>query len=167
MPEKFRRYFLKDRETKSIIDRLSERLRINLRQSFKDKFSIELIETDFFEIYLINGRPLLAKIEDNVFPTLFFGEFSALAPKVVVDMGAVPHVCSGANIMAPGIVRFLGEFRKGDLVLVVDERHGKSIAIGEVLHDINVAKKTSQGIVAKNIHYVGDEVWNFIKKLEG
>jgi PUA domain protein len=87
-------------------------------------------------------------------------------PKVVVDMGAVPHVCGGANVMAPGVVRFEGEFGKGDLVLVVDERHGKPIAIGEVVHDRNTAKKVSQGIVVRNIHFVGDKIWNFVKTLE-
>jgi len=81
-------------------------------------------------------------------------------------MGAVPHVCNGANVMAPGIVRFEGNFRKDDFVFVVDERHGKPVAIGEVVYDVEAAKKATQGVVVKNTHFVGDKIWNFIKTLK-
>jgi PUA domain protein len=80
-------------------------------------------------------------------------------------MGAVPHVCNGANIMAPGIVSFDGEFRKGDYILVVDERHRKPIAVGEILYDRVEAKNVKQGVVVKNMHFVGDKVWKFTRKL--
>ncbi len=165
MIEKYRRHFLKAKEAKSVLERASEKLEVDLEQIFKAKANVELVETEFAEILLINGKPVLVKAGENVFPTLIFNEFLALAPKVVVDMGAVPHVCSGANIMAPGIVRFDGEFRKGDFVLVVDEKHGKPIAVGEILYDVETVKKVSQGVVVRNIHFVGDRIWNFIKKL--
>lgn len=87
------------------------------------------------------------------------------SPKVVVDMGAVPHVCNGADIMAPGIVCFEGEFKEGDLVFVADERHGKPLAVGEVVCDADTAKTVMRDVVVKNIHFVGDKVWNFMKKL--
>jgi len=166
MAEKFRRYFLKARESKAFLNEVSEKLGISLEQIFKVKVNFELVETGFAEIFLINGRPLLAKAGKNVFPTLVFNEFFVLAPKVVVDMGAVPNICKGANVMAPGIVRFEGEFGMGDFVFVVDEKHGKPLAVGEILFDVNEAKKIKQGIVVKNIHFVGDEIWNFIKKIE-
>jgi PUA-domain protein len=166
MPEKFRRHFLKTRQAESLLIKASEKLKVDLEQIFKAKVSVELLETEFAEIMFLNGRPLLAKVGDNIFPTLVFNELFAFAPKVVVDMGAVPHVCNGANVMAPGIRRFEGEFRKGDLVLVVDERHGKPIAVGEIIYDAGDAEKASQGVVAKNVHFVGDRVWNFIKKLD-
>jgi PUA-domain protein len=166
MPEKFRRHFLKTREAKSLLVKASEKLKVDLEQVFKAKVSVELVETEFAEIVFVDGRPLLAKVGANVFPTLVFNELFALAPKVVVDMGAVPHVCNGANVMAPGIRRFEGEFRKGDFVLVVDERHGKPIAVGEIMYDAGDAEKVLQGAVARNVHFVGDKIWNFIKKLD-
>jgi PUA domain protein len=86
-------------------------------------------------------------------------------PKIVVDMGAVRHICNGANVMAPGIVRFEGNFGKGDLVVVVDEKHGKPIAVGEVLYDDNIISKIRQGVVVKNVHFVGDKVWKLIKEM--
>ncbi|MGC9346465.1 MAG: DUF1947 domain-containing protein, partial [Candidatus Bathyarchaeales archaeon] len=135
MPEKYRRHFLKTKEAKSLLRKVSEKLKVDLERIFDVKVHVELVETDFAEIFLINGRPLLVKVEEKIVPTLIFNELLASTPKVVVDMGAVPHVCNGANIMAPGIIRFIGEFRKGDLVSVVDEKHGKPIAIGEVVYD--------------------------------
>jgi PUA domain protein len=167
MPQKYKRHFLKEKDTKAVLREVSEKLNINLEKIFEAKVNIEVAETEFAEILLINSKPLLAKMEGKVFPTLIFNEIFSLAPKVVVDMGAVPHICNGANVMAPGIVGFNGEFRKGDYVFVADERHKKPIAVGEILYDANAAKNVKQGIVVKNIHFVGDKVWNFIKMLEG
>jgi len=166
MPRKYRRYFLKTKEVKSILSEASEKLKVDFNRIFKRKVDMELVETDFAEIFLVNGKPLFVRIEEKILPTLVFDELSALTPKVVVDLGAVPHVCSGANVMAPGIVRFEGEFKKSDLVFVVDEKHGKTIAIGEAAYDFDAAKKATRGIVVKNIHFVGDKIWNFIKKLK-
>ncbi|MBM4401516.1 MAG: RNA-binding protein, partial [Crenarchaeota archaeon] len=101
----------------------------------------------------------------RVLPTLLFQDFAARAPKVVVDMRAVPYVCKGADVMAPGIVRVEGEFGKGDLVLVVDEKHGKALALGESLYDSETARSTKQGAVVKNFHFVSDKIWNFVKTL--
>lgn len=166
MPEKYRRYFLKTKEAKSLLRKISKKLKIDLEQIFDVKVNVELVETDFAGILLINSRPLLFRVEESIFPTLIFNEIVAWAPKVVVDMGAVPHVCNGANVMAPGIVRFEGNFRKDDFVFVVDERHGKPVAIGEAVCDVEAAKKITQGVVVKNIHFVGDKIWNFIKTLK-
>jgi PUA-domain protein len=165
MPRKYRRYFLKAKEVKSMLGEASEKLRVDFNQIFKSKVDMELVDTDFAEIFLINGMPLLVRINEKILPTLAFNEIFALTPKVVVDMGAVPHVCNGANVMAPGIVRFEGEFRKGDFVSVADEKHGKTIAIGEAAYDVDAAKKVVEGVVIKNVHFVGDKLWNFIKKL--
>ncbi len=82
-------------------------------------------------------------------------------------MGAVGHVCNGADIMAPGIVRYEGQFAKGSLIIVVDVKHGKPLALGEVLLASEEAKATKKGVVIKNLHFVGDEVWATLKTIEG
>ena len=166
MPEKFRRYFVKTKEAEALLDKASEKLKVNLQQIFKAKVNLELVQTESAQIYLINGKPSLAKAGEEIFPTLVFNEFLASSPKVVINMGAVPHVCGGANVMAPGIVRFEGEFKEGDFVLVTDEKYGKPIAVGEIAYDRDTAKKVNHGVVVKNVHFVGDKVWNFMKQLE-
>lgn len=163
MSKKYKRYFLKAREGKALLKEASEKLKISLEENFGSDARMELVETDFGGIFLINGKPLLFKTESGIFPTLVFTELIALAPKVVIDMGAVPHVCNGADIMAPGVVRFEGSFNKGDLVFVVDEKHGKPIAVGETAYSDAEAAKIKHGAVVKNIHFVGDKIWNALK----
>jgi PUA domain protein len=164
MLEKYRRHFLKEKETEAFLTKASERLGLDLESFLKRKVSLEVVETGFAEIFLLSGKPILAKKEENIYPTLLFDEYFAMAPKAVVDMGAVPYVCKGANVMAPGIRRYEGEFKKGGLVLVVDEKHGKSLGVGEAVYDFEDARKVKQGVVIKNVHFVGDRTWNFIKE---
>ena len=136
-----------------------------MQRTFPEKANIELLEIDSIQLFLMNGKPVLAQTGQDLYPTLTFKEFLEQAPRITVDMGAVPHVCKGANVMAPGIRRFNGEFQKGDLVIITDENHDKPIALGEALYDIQQAKDTKQGTVIKNIHYVGDRTWNQLRKL--
>jgi PUA domain protein len=165
MSQKRRRYSLKLKEGKLLLNKVSEKLKINMEPILGSKANVEIVEAGFGQIILVNGKPLFFKVNGNVLPTLFFREISVYAPKVVVDLGAVPYVCNGADVMAPGIVRFEGEFSKGDIVLVVDEKHGKPLALGEILYDATEARNVKQGIVVKNVHFVSDKIWNFAKVL--
>ncbi len=165
MPTKQRRFPLKTKEAKQILEKATPRLKINLETLYGGKATVEVVESDVGEVYLIGAKPLLFKVGDNILPTLHFTEFNTKAPKIVVDMGAVPYVCKGANVMAPGIVRVEGEFNKGDLVVVVDVKFGKALALGESLTDAETARATKQGPVVKSLHYVGDKIWDYTKKL--
>jgi PUA domain protein len=131
---------------------------------FGNKANVEVVETEAGEIYLINTKPLMFKA-DTVLPLLGFTEFVAAAPKITVDMGAIPFVCKGANVMAPGIRKVEGEFQKGDLLVVVDEKHGKALAIGESMLDATVFRETKKGPVIKTLHYVSDKYWDAAKLL--
>jgi PUA domain protein len=165
MPEKHHRNFLKDKETRSLLTQASERLKTNIEQLLKAKTNIEVVETEHVKIYLLNGRPLLAKVHKELFPTLLFNDFLAIAPKAVVDMGAVPFVCKGANIMKPGIRCFEGDFAEGDFILVIDEMHRKPLALGEAVFGRAEAESATQGPVIRNVHFVGDKTWNLLKDL--
>jgi PUA-domain protein len=165
MPTKHRRYALKSKQAKLILHEVSERLKVNLDALFGSKANVEVVEADVGKIYLVNGKPLFFKAGERVLPTLLFQDFALQAPKIVVDMGAVPYMCNGADVMAPGIVRVEGEFGKGDLVLVVDETHGKPLALGESLSDSESVRNTKQGAVVKNVHFVSDKIWNFAKTI--
>ncbi len=165
MPTKQRRYTLKTKEAKQILTEASKNLKLDLEALFGSKVNVEVVESDVGAVYLIGGKPLLYKAGDKVLPTLHFSEFTAQAPKIVVDMGAVPYVCKGADVMAPGIVRIEGEFSKGDLVLVADMKFGKALALGESLYDAEVARQTKKGPVVKTLHYVSDKIWDYTKTL--
>ena len=165
MTQKHRRYSLKSKQAKQILTEVSERLKVNGDALFGSKANVEVVDADVGKIYLVNGKPLFFKTGERVLPTLLFQEFILRAPKIVVDMGAVPYVCNGADIMAPGIVRVEGEFGEGDLVLVVDEKHGKPLGVGESLYDSGSVRNTKQGAVVKSVHFVSDKIWNLAKTL--
>ena len=96
----------------------------------------------------------------DLFPALLFHEFLTNIPKVIVDMGAVPYVCGGADIMAPGVVSIHGAFRKNDVLIVVDERHHKPLAVGVALFDSQTMGTIKHGKVVKSLHHVGDKLWD-------
>jgi len=164
MPTKQRRYTLKTKEAKQILDESSKTLKLDMEALF-GKSTLEVVESDIGEIYVIGGKPLLYKADEKILPTLYFSEFIAKAPKIVVDINAVPYVCKGATVMAPGIVRIEGEFINGDLVSVVDIKFGKSLALGESLMDSKTAKVTNKGPIVKTLHFVSDKIWDYSKKL--
>ena len=82
----------------------------------------------------------------------------ALLPAVVVDMGAVPHVVKGADIMRPGVVE-IPEADKGSLVVVVDERNRKPLVVAKLLLSGAEARTTNEGKACENLHFVGDKLW--------
>jgi predicted RNA-binding protein (TIGR00451 family) len=91
-------------------------------------------------------------------------EVLAHFPSVKVDMGAVKFVCNGAKVLRPGIVEF-GNFKKGDIVTVLDQTHGKWLAVGIALEDSESAKMMQKGYVIDNLHYVSDKIWQAYKEI--
>jgi PUA domain protein len=165
MPAKLRRYSLKSKDTKQFLSDVSQRFRIDLEALFGSKAIIEVVETEEGQIFTVNTRPVIFKTSEVFLPLLVFTEFIESAPKVTVDMGAIPFVCKGANVMAPGIRRVEGEFSRGDLLVINDEKHGKALAIGESLFDAATIRETKKGSVIKTLHYVSDKYWNAVKLL--
>jgi PUA-domain protein len=160
-----KRYFLKEKATRQLLLELSQKFNVDTEQLFGPKPHIELAETQIAEILLINRKPLFARVNENILPTLIFNEVFSLFPKIVVDMGAVPYVCNGADLMVPGVVQINGDFNTNDFVLIVDERHGKPLAIGVALFDSHVMRKMKRGKIVRNIHYVGDKLWKVLKNM--
>jgi PUA domain protein len=79
-------------------------------------------------------------------------------------MGAVKFVCNGAKVLRPGIVEF-GNFKRGDIVTVQDQTHGKVLAVGIALEDAEVAKAMQKGYVVDNLHYISDKIWEAAKEI--
>ena len=123
---------------------------------------IEVLETTAnVSLFMVNKKPLLLATEDWVFPTLK-GALQSPFPerRVVVDAGAIPFVVNGADIMRPGIVSVTDDVKANAPVQIVDERHGKPLAIGIALFDAPDLRASSAGKMVKKFHHVGDEIWN-------
>ena len=123
---------------------------------------VELLETSAgIVVYLIDRKPQLMERNGWVFPTLKgLLEHPFPERRVVVDAGAVPFVVNGADIMRPGIVSVSDDIRSGKPVQVVEERHGKPLAVGTALFDSDELRQKTTGKVVKTIHYIGDDLWN-------
>lgn len=124
---------------------------------------VELVESDP-KILLINHQPSFFIYSDKWVPTLKFLMGNDLLKKIVVDMGAIKFLISGADVMRPGIVSIDEEIKKDDFIVVVDQNNQKPIAVGLALFDFSEMKAMEKGNVIKNIHYVGDEIWGFTEK---
>ena len=111
------------------------------------------------EIIIITGTNLKAiKIDDAYIPFLSETDILKKFPYVMVDMGAVKFMCNGANVMRPGITKF-SDFKKDDLVCVVEESQNKFLAVGKSCVDSNELETLSKGEVIKNLHYISDKYW--------
>lgn len=157
------RYFLKDRDSRKFIEEISETLHMNVEQIFGKKVRVEVKETENGDLFFFNGKPILARLNGVIFPTLLHDELFSVFPKIVVDMGAVPYVCKGADIMAPGVVSINGNFDVGQVVVIVDERHNKPLGVGLANFGSDELRSLSSGKIVKNLHYIGDKLWDSMK----
>jgi PUA domain protein len=163
MPKKRHRHFLKEKEKNRFLLEAADKFGTDIERLLGSKIRVELNEIETTEIFIIDGRPLIARSNGELFPTLTFEELFPSLPKIVVDMGAIPYVCKGADVMAPGVVAVKGEFEANDLLLVVDERHGKTLAVGVALFSSEAMKTINHGKTVRTLHYVGDKLWNYLK----
>lgn len=165
LSKKPRRHFLKERESKKLVLDLSRRLKIDIGKLLGSKLRMEVNEIEATKIFILEGKPLIARSRTELFPTLVFREVFPSISKIVVDMGAVPYICKGADVMAPGVVGIMGEFKENDLLLVLDELHSQPLAIGVSLFNSKAMKNVKHGRTVKNIHHVGDKLWNHLREL--
>lgn len=112
---------------------------------------------------LIDNKPLFFMFEEKIVPTLpiLLKDISIL-PQVIVDKGAIKFVANGADIMRPGIIG-CDEFNENDFVVIIEETYKKPLSVGQVLFNSKDLLDKTEGKVIKNIHFVGDLIWEKCK----
>ncbi|MCL2863142.1 MAG: RNA-binding protein [Methanimicrococcus sp.] len=127
--------------------------------AFSDS-KFEVITTDECKVIFADGKQMFVEYDGKIFPTVR-GALELLPPRrvVVVDMGAIKFVVNGADIMSPGITSADSSIQKDDLVVIVDEKHKKPLAIGRALMSGNEMTEASSGKAVKSLSYVGDMMW--------
>jgi len=121
---------------------------------------VDFSDTDR-EVVLVDGEPLVASFGDDRFLTVRGA--NAYPPEghvVTVDAGAVSFVSDGANVMRPGITDATDDIEPGELVVVVEETHGKALAVGRAEADGDDMVGDS-GRVVETLHHVGDDLYAF------
>ena len=147
------------RKRKSLKRKAAKKLFEELSSVFGE-IDAERVESAVLEdvtVYLLDYVVEFVRDGDAIYPFLGGSHVDGL-PRVVVDMGAIPYVCNGADVMAPGITD-MDSFEVGDLVVVRDVTHGKALAIGKALKSSSDIEASRKGKVIENLHYVGDSLW--------
>jgi PUA domain protein len=150
---------LREKEIKGLYEEISRKVGI---QVFTLKDTVDRAESTDFDVIFVNNEILALVISDKAFLTVK-GLLKYDPPKayVTVDMGAVPFVVKGADIMGPGIVDADIDIKIGDFVWVRDVKNMKALAIGEALVSGEDMRQKKSGKAVKSIHYVGDKLWKY------
>jgi PUA-domain protein len=151
-----KRYHLQKKKFKKVVEQLGDYSTL-----IQPKSKVEILETDLYDIILVDGKPLIMMIDNTPFPTLKGAlELEITIKYVVVDMGAVKFVAKGADIMSPGITDADPDIQEGNFVIIIDETHKKPLAIGKALISGKEMVERNEGKAVKAIHYIGDKLWN-------
>jgi PUA domain protein len=126
--------------------------------------NIKVYEIEQDKCLLSADKMFAAQVRGLIVPFLGKQEDLQRFPSVTIDTGAVKFVCNGAKVMRPGITNF-DTFKKGEIVAVKDQTHGRVIAVGLALEDSEVAKDMTKGYVVETIHYISDKIWEAYKKI--
>lgn len=152
------RHQLRKAQQKEIIDTIRNILED--ADTVIGKKRIELAQAEDYKLILVDGKPFFFITDGKPFFTVRGAlELQPQKRLVIVDAGAVSFVAKGADIMRPGIVSADPDIEEGDLVIIVEQAHGKPLAIGRAL--VSGEQMTGDsGKVIRTIHYVGDRIWN-------
>ena len=126
---------------------------------------LEMAEYGPWQLVLVDRVPLAIELknpdgERKVFLTLRgFMDYPSENRYVDVDHGAIPFLMNGADCMVAGIHSADENITEGDLVWVRDQTHKRPLAIGWAKMDGTSLVQQLKGKGLKNIHWVGDELW--------
>jgi PUA-domain protein len=148
---------LREKEVKALAEEMAAALGV---EPFGPGVPVDRAESTDFDILFINNIAEGLVYNGKVFLTVR-GLLRNRPEKasVTVDMGAVPFVTKGADVMGPGIVDADPDVQPGDLVWVKDVNNGVPLAVGEALISGAQMKERSPGKAIKSLHHVADKLW--------
>jgi PUA domain protein len=155
--------FLSKRDTALLVKRIEASWPMNVVPKMK---TIKEYHVDGSESLFKSDEFTAVQVGKERYIVPFLGDVSLLArfPSVTVDMGAVRFVCNGAKVARPGITAF-DNFRKGNIVVIKDEVHGKPLAVGIALIDSDKAVEEQKVHVIQTLHYISDKIWEAHKMI--
>lgn len=110
------------------------------------------------DLLLKNKEPFLIISKDSYLPHLKSVDENKYKC-VYVDKGAIPFILKGATLMRPGIQRIDEGFENGEVILIKDENHNKTIAIGFALLSSKEMLEQSGGKSVDVYHFVSDKYY--------
>lgn len=157
---------LKKGEIKEILNSIRNLFGENILLSIDTKSSFKISNLDEnIDLIYVNDIPSFLKLKNYFIPSLkllVLLSKEEMPRKIVIDMGAVPFIAKGADVMRPGVKEVDSEIEKDGPVIILDEKHGKPIAVGIALYSSEEISSMKEGKVIKTLHYVGDKIWQGI-----
>ena len=148
---------MREKEIKSLREQFSDIFGV---ETFTEKDAVDMAESSDYNLIFVNNDILGLVYEGKPFLTVRgLLKYRPEARAVTVDMGAVPFVTNGADIMGPGIVDADDGIAEGDLVWIRDVKNRVPLAVGMALRDGKSLKNKEKGKAIKAIHNVGDKLW--------
>ena len=152
-----RRKRMRSKEIKAISAELEESLGVPV---FTEDDPVDMAESSDFNVIFVKGDILGIVVDGKPFLTVRgVLKYKPVKKFVTVDMGAVPFVTNGADVMGPGITDAEDSIQEGDMVWIRDIKNMVPLAIGIALRSAEEMKTKSGGKAIKSIHYVGDKLW--------
>ena len=152
------KHILKKKEIKNFFSEVRKIFSFDIQEFF---FKVESGFFDNVKIIFIDDDPCFMKMDNMLFFTVKgILKFKPNDKFVVVDMGAVQFITSGADLMAPGIVNADKNINVDDQVWICDENHKRPLAIGIAIMNGEEMIKENKGKSVKIFHFVGDKFWN-------
>lgn len=148
---------MRSKEIKALAAQLEETLGVPV---FSENDAVDMAESSDFNLIFV-GNDIFGISKDGV-PFLTVRGILEYAPSkkyVTVDMGAVPFVVNGADVMGPGIIDADPEIAEGDMVWIRDAKNLRPLAIGISLRSGSDLASKQPGKAIKSLHYVGDKLW--------
>ena len=148
---------MRSKEVKALASELEAALGIPV---FDEDDAVDMAESSDFNVIFV-GPDILGIVYDGKAFLTVRGilEYRPEKRAVTVDMGAVPFVINGADIMGPGITDADPDIQEGDLVWIRDVKNGQPLAIGMALRSGEALASKQPGKAIKSIHFVGDKLW--------
>jgi predicted RNA-binding protein (TIGR00451 family) len=115
-------------------------------------------------VFLANKKtPFLIEKDGLLFPFIEYAKKAeAMCSQMWIDDGAAERVAQGADLMAPGVIRF--EERRSNVVLI-KALNDDVVAIGLLEEDFKEKVANRHGRVAQNLHSKGDRMYKLIKQI--
>lgn len=148
---------MREKEVKALKEQFQQLFGI---ETFTEKDAVDLAESTDFDLIFVNNDILGIVREGKPFLTVRgLLKYKPEAYAVTVDMGAVPYVTNGADVMGPGIVDADPAIKEGDLVWIRDIKNKVPLAVGIALRDASGFKAKEKGKAIQTLHNIGDKLW--------
>lgn len=152
---------LRKKETKELSDLLFDATGVRI---FQELDNIDVAEAPDFKAIIMDNQSIGIIMDGKPFLTVKgLIKFHIEKRHITIDMGAVPFVTKGADLMIPGILDMDQTIKTGDWCYIRDEKNKRPLAVGIALMDaqkiMELKSSGQKGKAVKIVHYVGDKLW--------